>query len=1244
MVSLKKIIHLFSIGMLLVLLISNNLFSNFVENNGQFPENVRFWFQTKDANVWINNNDILFDYINEVGNNSCNRSTLKLSFSEAINFNIQPISYSNRVFNYFTKSNPFSSKVYDTLIVKNLYDKIDLFLYSKNGCFAYDFLLHPGANPNDIKIKVDGADSVKIETKQISFFTTNIVQYHSDLNAYLEESKIPIVSSFSFDGYISFSLNNYDKSQMIRIDPAVYSTYLGGSSFDYLRSIAKDSSGNIIVVGRTRSANYPTIIGSYDTTFSDIFIDFYDAVVTKFSPDGKNILFSTFLGGMGNDQAEAVAVDKFGNIYITGYTLSLRSFPFTSKALDTFDIGGIDGFLTVMNPQGDSLLYSTLFGGTSDDFPQSITLDKNKNIYLAGYTKSSNFITTSGAFDTTFNSNGTDIFNDAFVMKFSSNFNLQYSTYVGGSGDDFGQSIAVDALGNAIVVGITRSQDFPISSFGFQKVIADSVPSSSTGDGFIFKLNSNGTNKIFGTYFGGSALDAIYSVAIDSSNNIYFAGYSESENLPISPNAFQNTYNNINSGYISGDAFVGKLKFSGDSLLFSTYFGGSGSERIAAIAIDSYGFPVATGFTTSRDLPTTPTAFQKQYSDSTDAFVVRFTPNLDGCPYISYLGGKRNDIANSIVTADYANIWVAGFTNSNDFPVTADAIFSTAFDNLSDMFITKLYANYISLDFEKSLGTRIINVCLGDSVYVGAKASGGIGKISYHWLPTDGVSFPDSCYTFIKPNDSSVYYLLAQDEMGNSVTDSLYIIVHTKPHLSLSGSLVVLSNSTEEYTLVSDYQGFTDWYVTNGKILEKTSTKLKVKWADTTAIGVIKLVFTSQYGCIDSLSVSIRIGNIPKPRIKPIGKFPPCNGDTLLLDAGAGYATYLWSTGDTTRTIKITQNGKYSVKVADSLGFVAYSDTINVYFMTYPKPIINGLSIVKPGMNYEYIVEGSPGSNFKWIIQGGTILSGQDNDTITVRWNNTPSGSLLVEETTREGCVIYSDLFEIDISGVFKPRIRVLGSTNICEGDSVLLDAGYGFSYYRWNNGSNKRFIFVSTADTFYCYVRDNYGFEGFTDTITTTTLERPPKPAVRVFGNQFTCLIDSLPIQWYFNDQVIPNAIGTLFIADVPGRYKVCVRGYNGCINCSDIISYLVSVDESKSDIMIFPNPCDNVLNVNLNINSSVYAKISIYNVIFEKVFIQEFSNNSVLHLDVSYLPTGVYLLVIENNLDVQRILFLKN
>ena len=1240
MVYFNKIIPFSLLGICVVFINTNSLSANFVENNGQFPENVRFLFQAKDANVWINDSEILFDYFNE---NKFSRSTLKLSFSKANNFNVKPASQNNRIFNRFTNSKHFSSKVYDTLIVRNLYNNIDLFLYSKNGYFAYDFLLYPGANPNEIKIIVDGADSVLTDNQQISFISSNLVQHHSNLNVYSEESRIHIPSSFTFDGAISFSLNNYDSSQTIRIDPVVYSTYFGGSSFDYLRGIAKDSSGNIIIVGRTRSADYPTKIGSYDTTFSDLFADFYDAVVTKFTPDGKNILFSTFLGGMGNDQAEAVAVDKFGNIYITGYTLSLRSFPFTSNALDTFDIGGIDGFLSVLNPQGDSLLYSTLFGGTSDDFPQSIAIDNNRNVYIAGYTKSRNFRITTGAFDTTFNSNGTDIFNDAFSMKFSSNFNLLYSTYIGGSGDDFGQSIAVDASGNAVIAGITRSSDFPTSSFGFQKIIADSVPSSSTGDGFIFKLNSSGSDKFFGTYFGGSGRDAIYSVALDENANIYFAGYTESENLPVSTNAFQNTYNNINSGFIAGDAFIGKLKFSGDSLHFSTYFGGSGSERIAAIAIDNYGFPVVAGFTTSRDLPTTPMAFQKKYSDSTDAFVARLTPNLNGCPYISYLGGKRNDIANSVLPSDSAYIWIAGFTNSNDFPVSYDALFNSAFDNLSDMFLTKLFANYIGLDFEKSLGSRIINVCSDDSVFVGAKATGGIGEISYLWLPVDGVADPDSCYTFIKPVDSSTYYLMAKDEMGNFAVDSLHIILHSKPSLSLAGSFVVLSNSTEEYILTSDYQGFADWYVSNGKILEKTNAKLKVKWADTTAIGSVKVVFTSIFGCVDSLFVSVRIGNIPKPRIKPIGKFPPCFGDTLLLDAGAGYAAYLWSTGDTTRTIAVIQNGKYAVKVVDSLGFIAVSDTMNVYFMTYPKPIINGLSIVKPGMSYEYIVEGSPGSTFNWIIQGGTILSGQGNDTITVRWNNTPNSSLLVEETTREGCVVLSDLFDIDISGIFKPKIRVLGSTTICDGDSVLLDAGYGFSYYLWNNGSNKRFIFVSTADTFFCYVRDSYGFEGYTDTVRTTVIERPPKPEVSVFGNRFTCLIDSLPIQWYFNDQVIPNANGTLYIADIPGLYKVCVRGYNGCTNCSDVISYLVTVEEPNFNVLLYPNPCDNVLYIDLGINSPIHSKISIYNLILENIFVQEFVNNSILQIDVSYFPAGVYLLVVENNFDVKRLLFLK-
>lgn len=1221
--------------------------AQFVENFGQFDKNVQYLFRDKFADIWIGDDFIVFDYKNLNGN-KLHRSAIKMDFVGKRNFTANAIHHNPLQFNYFM-NNRFitNTKTFDTLIIKEIYDKIDLILYEKNGCFAYDFLLNPGADPSQIIIKIDGADEINAIDNTLKVSFGNYSQIHTNLSAFYDNSKqkINAVFQINFLNLVQFKLDKYDKTKSIRIDPIVYSTYFGGTSYDYLRGLAIDSLGNLIAVGRTRSTDFPTKYGSYDTTFSDIGYDFYDAVITKFSPDGKSVIFSSFLGGMGDDYAEAIACDLQGNIYVTGYTMSLRSFPFTSNALDTFDIGGYDGFLTVFSPQGNSIIFSTLFGGKSDDYPQSIALDRDRNIYITGYTISNDFRVTAGAFDTVYNQpSSSGKRNDAFAVKFNNNFTLGYSTYIGGSGDDFGQAIAVDTVGNAIIAGITRSADFPVSNFAYQKILKDSLPQQSTGDGFIIKLNRTGKDKVFSTYFGGLSRDAIYSIAIDQNQNIYVAGYTETDSLAFADRSYQKRYSNRNTGTILGDAFIAKLKPTGDSLLNFTYFGGTGSERIASLTIDKYNFVLACGFTTSRDLKVTQTAFQKNYSDSTDGFVARFTPNLDYCIYLTYLGGKRSDIANSILPLDSAYLWVAGFTNSVDFPTSQDALFAQPKDNFSEMFLTKLKAYYLDLDFSDAIGSRIVNICKGDSIYIGAQAIGGIGNITYQWQPIDGVSQPDSSFTFLKPDSSKIYYLTATDEFGNTVKDSVKIIVHNKPNLSIFGSTMVLTNSIEEYILTSDIQGTTTWYVTDGSIIEQSSTKIKVRWNTQPSIGKLKAVFISIYGCIDSLQLNIRIGTKPRPKIKYSGKFPPCLGDTLLLDAGDGYISYLWSNGDTNQTISITENGKYFVIVKDSLGFIGVSDTLNIYFMVYPTPVIYGLNIVKPNIPYTYFVEGSPGSTFNWIINGGIILSGQGSDTIFVRWSNTPSGSLRVEEHTKENCTVFSDLFTVDISGIFKPKIRVLGSTNICDGDSILLDAGYGYSYYRWNNGSTKRFIFVSTADTFYCYVKDSYGFEGFTDTIMTKILERPPKPEVSVFGNQFTCLVDSLPIQWYYNDQVIPNANGTLYIADIPGYYKVCVRGYNGCQSCSNVIAFMVSVAQLDEQIEIYPNPCDNFLNLKLSEELKYTPKIKIYNLLMENVLSIEQNKLHNIQIDVSKLSRGVYLLVIEENGKFLRYYFVKN
>ena len=317
-----------------------------------------------------------------------------------------------------------------------------------------------------------------------------------------------------------------------------YSTYLGGSSTDRGAGIAVDAAGNAYVTGITDSADFPTTMGAFQTAVSGT----GDFFVTKLNPTGTALVYSTYLGGSGSDSSPGIAVDAQGNAYVAGFTGG-TDFPTTEGAFQTAITGSNDVFVTKLNPDGSALVYSTLLGGSRADVAFGLAVDAAGNAYVAGWTESTNFPTTAGAFQTSFGGN-----RDAFVTKLNLTGSARvYSTYLGGSTLDQGRAIAVDAQGSAYVTGFTGSTDFPTTPGAFQ---------TTPGPGaFVTKVNPSGTGLVYSTYLGGHFLDTGIAIAVDAlpSPNAYVTGSSGSGNFPTTAGAFQTTA----SG--GSDAFVAKI-------------------------------------------------------------------------------------------------------------------------------------------------------------------------------------------------------------------------------------------------------------------------------------------------------------------------------------------------------------------------------------------------------------------------------------------------------------------------------------------------------------------------------------------------------------------------------------------------------------------------------------------------------------------------------------------------------------
>jgi hypothetical protein len=492
---------------------------------------------------------------------------------------------------------------------------------------------------------------------------------------------------------VTFELGNYDHNRELVIDPSVsyeYSTYLGGSGTDNAYGIAFDSSGNALVTGQTASQNFPGTSGGFTGTAqafvskisadgSSLIYSTYiggngnpgdsgnaiavdqvtgnayvaggttstnfpvhpnpgayqttlkgagNAFVLELGSSGT-LIYSTYLGGTGTDDAVGIAIDATDNVYAAGLTSS-TNFPTTSSPLQGYLTGSTgSGFLTKLNSTGTALVYSTYVGGSSGgvgDSALAVAVDSSDNAYVTGQTHSSTFHTTAGVFQTTCGSCPSE--SNSFVRVINpAGTAYVYSTFLGGSGIDSGSSIAVDSAQNAYVTGTTTSTNFPTTAGTLQPAYGTGASS----DAFVAKVNPTGTALVYSTYLGGGGVNIGLGIAVDGNNNAYVTGSTNSSTFPtVSPTQ-------VKYGGGDTDAFVSELNATGTALLFSTYLGGAGDEDAnevsGAIAVDGPGANIyVTGNTeppTSppgpNNFPTSTGTIQTTAGGGVDAFVAKYS-------------------------------------------------------------------------------------------------------------------------------------------------------------------------------------------------------------------------------------------------------------------------------------------------------------------------------------------------------------------------------------------------------------------------------------------------------------------------------------------------------------------------------------------------------------------------------------------------------------------------------------------
>jgi hypothetical protein len=546
----------------------------------------------------------------------------------------------------------WSVPLYEQIVYRNLYPGIDL-RYSVSGAsIKSEFFLAAGALPSLVRIQYPGAKATVDASGDLVVARDGVELREQSLAAWQPlpgASPRPVRARFRVlrPDTVGFQIDGYDPALPLVIDPVIsYSTYLGGTGMGAVTGVAVDSSGNQYVAGWTESLDFPIAGAVYAANRGGV-----DVFVAKFNPSGNTLLYATYYGGSGDDRAAAIAVNSSGQAYIAGSTTS-GNFPLTAAWDSTYN-GGRDAFLFMLTAGGNSVVFSTYFGGTNWDAATAVALDSSGNAYLAGDTYSSNFPVQSAA-QTTFGGAA-----DAFAAKFTPAGALSYSTYLGGLNAEHAGGIAVDSSGQAHVAGGTSSTNFPLAA---------PWQSSNAGgqDAFLTRLSASGSQLLYSTYLGGSAggggfPEQANAVAVDASGAAYLAGATPSPNFPATAGAFQTA----NSG--SQDAFAAKLSAAG-ALVYSTYLGGTSFDWATGVAVDSGGNAHIAGYTSSFGFPVA-AAVQTAFNGMYDAFVTRLSAAGNSVSFSTFYGGTGSDVANAIALDAGANIYLGGQTASVDFPL-----------------------------------------------------------------------------------------------------------------------------------------------------------------------------------------------------------------------------------------------------------------------------------------------------------------------------------------------------------------------------------------------------------------------------------------------------------------------------------------------------------------------------------------------------------------------------------------------
>ncbi|HET7119275.1 MAG TPA: PKD domain-containing protein [Hanamia sp.] len=711
----KQILFIFSL-ILITFFVTENLFAQveFIENKGQWDPRVKFKSNAGSGAFYLTEKGFTVAQYNpqDVENikirrhegisvnaresskaapinndNKVRTHTYSMEFMNSQSPQIIPDKPSTSVNNYFIGNDKTkwasNCKIYLGVTYQNIYKGIDVRYYvDGGGNLKYDFIVHPGADVNNIAMKYSGTNKITVKKRELNIITPlgtsrELKPYTYQLNNN-ERQELDCRYEVK-DNVVKFKVKNYSPDKTLIIDPTeIFFSYSGSKADNWGFTATYGPDGSFYGGGIVFGEGFPFSSG-YDQTFNGDF----DIGIIKLTPNGRNMVYTTYIGGKGEEQPHSLIVDAQGNLILAGRSNS-NDYPTTTKVGPN---GGWDIVVTKLNASGSALIGSVKIGGTGndgvniadensgsgthslkrnygDDARSEVLLDASNNIYVASCSSSSDFPTTAGAFQTKPGGN-----QDAVVLKIDPSCNtVLFSTLLGGSGDDAAYVVALGNNNNIYVAGGTASDDFDgVSKSG----VLNSTFLGGVCDGFVTEMNNSGTAVIRGTYIGTPQADQIYGIDKDKSGNIYVMGTSEG-NMKV-----------INAKYFNPGSkqFITKLAPDLDSVIYQTTFGSANAllpnisptaflvDRCENVYVSGWGGKSnqGTGFGSgnTKGMPTTPNAI-KPVTDASgsDFYFFVMKKNADSLLYGTFFG--QEDPPLSVKNPDTFGDHVDGGTSRFD--------------------------------------------------------------------------------------------------------------------------------------------------------------------------------------------------------------------------------------------------------------------------------------------------------------------------------------------------------------------------------------------------------------------------------------------------------------------------------------------------------------------------------------------------------------------------------------------------